>query len=155
MSELATQPERETPAAIELCRGATRLLGSLGIAALAEVPLVTGRRLDLLGLDSKGCFVAVEIKSCRADFVSDGKWRDYLDWADRFFFAVGPTFPIEILPDQEGLIVADRFGGEIVRPPLERPIKPARRRAMTLRFARLAALRTANLLDPAARLDIP
>ena len=133
-----------------ICRGTMRLLTTLGAVSLPEVSLGTGRRLDILALLRDGSFTAVEIKSCRADFQADGKWPDYLPWADRFFFAVAPEFPIEILPEAEGLILADRYGGELVRDAVRRPLAPARRKALTLRFARLAAARVQGLTDPDA-----
>jgi hypothetical protein len=141
--------------AAEICRGTLRLFDQLGFAALPEVTLATGRRLDILALGRDGGLVAVEIKSCRADFLCDVKWPLYLGWADRFFFAVAADFPVEILPDGEGLILADRFGAEIEREARHRPLAGARRRALTLRFARIAAARARGLADPDAALDLP
>lgn len=136
-------------AADEVRRGTSRLLLARESAvSLAEVPLANGRRLDLLALTPSGTLTAVEIKSCRRDFLTDGKWRDYLGFADAFYFAVPPDFPLEILPSEEGVIVADRWAGEIVRPARLRPLAAARRRALLLRFARLAAARTMALADP-------
>lgn len=132
----------------EVRRGTMRLLAALGLAPLAEVPLASGRRLDLLALAADGSFWAVEVKSTLADFRADCKWPDYLAWADRFFFAVAPDFPIGALPAEEGLIVADRFEGAILREGLLRPLPGARRRALLLRFARLAAARAYLLEDP-------
>lgn len=143
-------PARETAAGI--CRGVMRLLVSMDIAPLGEVGLKTGRRLDLLGLGRDGLFTAIEVKSSRADFMADGKWHEYLDHADFFYFAVAPDFPVHILPESEGLILADRYGGEIVRPSQQRPLAGARRRALTLRFARLGAMRAHLLEDPDCRM---
>jgi hypothetical protein len=140
-------PGREAVTA-EVRRGTMRLLAELALAPLAEVPLVTGRRLDLLALAADGTFWAVEIKSSLADFRADTKWPDYLPWADRFFFAVPPDFPIDVLPAEEGLLVADRFEAAILREGPLRPLPPARRRALLLRFARLAAARAHGLEDP-------
>ncbi|MDX6751381.1 MmcB family DNA repair protein [Geminicoccaceae bacterium 1502E] len=133
-------------------RGTMRLLAGLGLSPLAEVPLPGGRRLDLLALARDGRLVAVEIKSCREDFLSDAKWQLYLDHADAFYFAVPADFPAGLLPAEEGLIVADRFHGEILRPARERPLAAARRRALLLRFGRLAAARLHAMTDPDARL---
>lgn len=123
----------------DLARGVTRLFADLGIAALAELPLANGRRVDVIGLGRDGSVHVVELKSCRADFVADRKWQDYLDFADHFYFGVAADFPQALLPAGEGLILADRFGAEIVRPPAHRPLPAARRKALTLRFARAAA----------------
>ncbi len=129
-------------------RGTMRLLAELGLAPLAEVTLANGRRLDLLALAADGTFWAVEIKSSPADFRADDKWPDYLAFADRFFFAVPADFPLDRLPADEGLIVADRFEAVIRREGRLRPLAPARRRALLVRFARLAAARLHGLLDP-------
>lgn len=144
--------DRPTATAL-ICRGTMRLLAALDLVPLPEVPLPCGRRLDLLALGGAGELVAVEVKSCAADFTADAKWPEYLAWSDRFFFAVAPDFPLALLPPGEGLILADRYGAELVRPALPRPLAPARRRALQLRFARLAAARLQCLADPAAGYD--
>ncbi len=135
-------------ATAEVRRGTMRLLAALGLAPLAEVPLASGRRLDLLALAADGTFWAIEIKSSLADLRADAKWPDYLPWADRFFFAVAPDFPLAALPGEEGLIVADRYEAVILREGPIRPLPGARRRALLLRFARLAAARVHGLEDP-------
>jgi hypothetical protein len=112
------------------------------------VPLANGRRADLLALDRSGQLTLVEIKSCRADFVADRKWRHYLDFCDRFYFAVGPGFPLDLLPPEEGLILADRFAGEILRQGPLRALGAARRKALLIRFGRASAARLQALLDP-------
>lgn len=145
----ASEIERLTAA--QIARGVMRLMIAMDIAPLQEVGLKSGRRPDILGLSRDGSLTAIEIKSSRADFMSDGKWHEYLDHADFFFFAVAPDFPTHILPEAEGLILADAYGGELVRPSVKRPLPPARRRALTLRFARLAAMRAQLLEDPEGR----
>ncbi|MGD9507130.1 MAG: MmcB family DNA repair protein [Geminicoccaceae bacterium] len=139
-----------SPAAAEIMRGTMRLLLDLELASLPEFTLATGRRLDLMAVGRDGRLVAIEVKSCRADFMTDRKWRDYLDHADEFYFAVGPDFPVELLPQEEGLIVADRFAATLVRPARARSVAAARRRAVLLRFARTAALRLQGASDPMA-----
>jgi hypothetical protein len=134
--------------AAEVLRGVARALSAAGQAVLPEVPLANGRRADLLALDRRGTITLVEIKSCRADFVADRKWQEYLDYCDRFYFAVAPGFPLELLPPDEGLILADRFAGEILREARLRCLSAARRRAMLIRFARASAGRLQALLDP-------
>ncbi len=108
---------------------------------LAELPLGNGRRADLVAIDRAAAITIVEVKSGRADFLADRKWQAYLGFCDRFYFAVDRDFPAALLPAGEGLIVADRFAGEIVREAPLRPLNAARRKAMLLRFARLAATR--------------
>jgi hypothetical protein len=139
---------RQSPAASDICRGVARLLKAHGLAALSEVALANGRRADLAGLADSGEIWIVEIKSSLEDFRADQKWPDYREFCDRLFFAVAPGFPREVLPEDTGLIIADRYGGEIVRPAPEHRLAGARRKAMTIRLARLAALRLQGALDP-------
>jgi hypothetical protein len=136
--------------ALDIRRGVERLLMARGEVCLAEFPIAHGRRLDLLALDRSGMFTAIEIKSCPADLRADGKWPQYLAFADRFCFAVGPEFPLDRLPEEEGVLVADRYEAVILREPRLRPLKAARRRALLLRFARTAASRLARLADDGA-----
>jgi hypothetical protein len=122
-------------------RGAARFFVDLGWAPLLEVGLPNGRRADVLALSPKGELAIVEVKSGIEDFRTDRKWHEYRDWCDRFYFAVAPEFPREVLPDGPGLIVADAFGGAILTENAPVPLAPARRKALTLAFARLAAMR--------------
>lgn len=126
-----------------LTRGVVRLFLELGMSPLAEFKLANGRRADVAGMDRAGKITIAEIKSCRADFECDQKWPEYLEFCDRYFFAVDPEFPVDILPGDEGLILADAYGAAIKRPSIERSMAAARRKAVTLRFARQAALRLA------------
>ncbi|MFO1049606.1 MAG: MmcB family DNA repair protein [Geminicoccaceae bacterium] len=139
-----------SPAAAEIIRGTMRLLLELELASLPEFTLATGRRVDVMAMGRDGRLVAIEVKSCRIDFLTDRKWRDYLDYADEFYFAVAPDFPFELLPEDEGLIVADRFAASLVRPARPRSVLAARRRSLLLRFARTAALRLQGVTDPMA-----
>lgn len=133
----------------DIARGVVRLLTDLGMAALPELPLANGRRVDLIGLGRDGGIHVIEIKSSRADFMTDRKWPEYLEFAEHFYFAVAAGFPLDLLPAEEGLILADRFGAELVRPARYRPLAGARRKALTLRFARVAAQRLVlSLLAP-------
>jgi hypothetical protein len=138
----------QTVGAHDILRGAGRALADADHAVLCEVPLGNGRRADLVAIDRAGTIALVEVKSCRADFVADRKWQEYLCYCDRFYFAVASGFPRDLLPAGEGLILADRFGGEIVRAAEVRPLSPARRKAMLIRFGRVAAGRLCSLLDP-------
>jgi hypothetical protein len=139
----------ETTAAVT--RGAARLLTALGYAPLAEVTLPNGRRADLMALGRRGEIFIVEVKSSLEDFRTDQKWQEYQPYCDAFAFAVGPEFPREILPQEPGLIVADGFGGAVLREAQAVPLAGARRKALTLAFARLAAMRSAGV--PAVALE--
>ena len=133
----------ETTAAVT--RGAARLLAALGYAPLTEVTLPNGRRADLMALGRKGKIFIVEVKSSVEDFRTDGKWGEYRPYCDAFAFAVAPEFPRDILPGEPGLIVADGFGGAILREAPVTPLAGARRKALTVAFARLAALRASGV----------
>jgi hypothetical protein len=130
---------------VAVTRGAARLLTALGYAPLAEVTLPNGRRADLMALGPKGQILIVEVKSGIEDFRADGKWPEYRPYCDAFAFAVAPEFPREILPQEPGLIVADGFGGAILREAPVAPLVGARRKALTLAFGRLAALRAGGI----------
>ncbi|MFO1106392.1 MAG: MmcB family DNA repair protein [Amaricoccus sp.] len=131
-----------------LARGVCRHLRGLDFMSLVEFVPAPGLRVDVIALGPRGEIWIVECKSSRPDFTSDRKWAGYLDWCDRFFWAVGPDFPLEILPEEAGLILADPYDAEIQRWPHPVPLAGARRRALTQRFARVAASRLAQLLDP-------
>jgi hypothetical protein len=139
---------RQSERALAICRGTRRMLGSLGLATLTELPLADGRRADVVGLSPSGDIWIVEIKSSIEDLRADTKWPDYLDWCDRFLFAVSRKFPRDALPPDTGLILADGYGAEIVRPAPESRLAGARRKAVTLRFAHAAAGRLHALWDP-------
>lgn len=139
---------RQSDAALAIARGARRCLLAHGLATITEFTLASGRRADLAALSEAGEIWIVEIKSSLADFRADQKWAEYRDYCDRFFFAVASDFPVDVLPEACGLILADRYGGEIVRPAPEHKIAPARRKAVLHRFARVAAFRLHGLADP-------
>lgn len=126
-----------------LARGVTRMLMDHGLAPILEVPLANGRRADVMALTPNGEIWIVETKSCLADYACDEKWPEYLEYCDRFFFGVTEAFPRDLIPDDAGLIVADGFGGAILRESVARPLVAARRKAVTLLFARIAAHRLA------------
>ena len=134
--------------AAEIVRGVARALAAADQAVVAEVPLANGRRADLVALDRGGTITLIEVKASRADFVADRKWQDYLDYCDRFYFAVAAGFPLELLPPDEGLILAERFAGEILRAARLRCLSAPRRKAMLIRIARAAAGRLQAVLDP-------
>ena len=124
----------------------------MGYAALRELSLSNGRRADLVGVGKTGDVVIVEIKSCLADFKADNKWQEYLPFSDEFYFAVDANFPIDVLsdaaalPETTGIIVADGYGGDVIRSALARKLHPARRRTVHLKMARVGAHRLSAFL---------
>ena len=134
----------------DVARGVSRMLLDLGYSPLLEFCLPSGRRVDVAAISDAGDIVAVEIKVSLADFRADGKWPEYLEYCDRYYFAVPDGFPHEVLPDAHGLIVADKFGAAIVREGAHSPITAARRKSLLIRFARTAAERFARAADPFA-----
>lgn len=125
----------------DLARGVMRLFGDMGQACIAEFRLGNGRRVDVMAIDRGGLLTAVEVKSSAADYRSDRKWRDYLPYCDAFYFAVPETFDRGMLPGGIGIMVADAYGAAVVAPSPEFSLAPARRKALTLRFARTAGRR--------------
>ena len=133
-----------------LARGVTRHLQSYGFVSLQEFIPTRGLRADVMALGPRGEFWLVECKSSRVDFQTDRKWLGYLDWCDRYFWAVDDVFPTELLPEDSGLIIADGFDAEIIRDGEVRPLAAARRKALMLRFATAAARRLQRWTDPDA-----
>jgi hypothetical protein len=147
-----------SPIAAEVARGVTRLFCRQDLFAICEVPLANGRRADMMAIDGKGALTIVEIKVARSDLLGDAKWTDYLDYCDRFFWAVPPDLAHicegeRFLPNEAGLIVADRYDAVLVREAVHRPLAPARRKAELLRFARRAARRLSAQIDPSLGTD--
>ena len=139
---------RQSETALAVARGVRRLLRSRGLSSVTELALIDGRRADVVALGGDGALWIVEIKSSIADFRADRKWRDYVPHCDRLYFAIPHELPAAIMPEDAGLIVADRYGAEILREPEPRTMTPATRRAMLLRFAIAAADRLHRLVDP-------
>jgi len=133
-----------------LARGVCRHLRSHDFVTLEEFTPERGKRLDVLALGPKGELWVIECKSSRVDFTSDAKWEGYLEWGDRYFWAVDEAFPTELLPDDTGLIIADAYDAEILRMGPEVKLAAARRKAVIQRFARSAASRLQGLRDPGA-----
>ena len=144
--------ENVTPPALMpgqlLARGVCRHLRSHDFVTVEELVPASGLRVDVMALGPKGEIWIIECKSSRADFQSDHKWQGYLEWCDRFFWAVDVDFPTELLPDETGLILADGYGAEIVRMGPEDKLAGARRKVMTQKFARHAAIRAQAARDP-------
>jgi hypothetical protein len=137
--------------AADVARGVSRLLIQEGFSPILEFSLANGRRLDVAALGPDGTVVGVEIKVAIPDLKADAKWPDYLEFCELFYFAIPPDFPDELVPPDTGLIIADRYGGAIVRPAPTSILHASRRRAVTLRFAKVAAERLALTLELAAR----
>src|SRR5580698_3794940 len=132
--------------AVDVARGVSRLLIQEGFSPILEFTLANGRRLDVAALGPDGTMLGVEIKVSVQDLKGDAKWPEYLEFCELFYFAVPPDFPDEYVPSGTGLIVADRFGGAIVRPSARTQLHASRRKAVTLSFAKTAAERLALLL---------
>lgn len=141
-------------AAQAVARGICRLFARNDVWCLPEMPLRNNRRADLMGIDAKGQLVIVEIKVARGDLLGDAKWTDYLDYCDRFYWGLAPHLDracmeeASFLPERCGLIVADGYDAEILRPAATVPLAAARRKVETERLARAALRRQLGLLDP-------
>ena len=131
-----------------LARGVSRHLRGHDFVSVEELTPTSGLRVDVMALGPKGEVWVIECKSSRADFQSDHKWQGYLEWCDRFFWAVDQDFPTELLPDNTGLIIADGYDAEIIRMGPEDKLAPARRKVMVQKFARHAAVRAQAARDP-------
>lgn len=145
---------RQSPIAAEIQRGVCRALRVLGHSVVTELALANGRRADVVALSPGGDIWIVEIKSCLIDYQTDGKWTEYLPHCDRLYFAVAPDFPVEVIPEDAGLMLADRYGAHLMREPVEERLNAARRKAMMLCFARAAALRLQRHLDPGCGFEV-
>jgi hypothetical protein len=133
-----------------LARGVCRHLSTLDFVTVEELVPTPGRRVDVMALGPKGEIWIIECKSCRVDFQTDQKWQGYLEWCDRYFWAVDENFPTDLLPEGTGLLIADGYGAEILRMGQEDKLPPARRKVMTQKFARHAAMRWHAVRDPFA-----
>lgn len=139
---------RQSDTARMIQRGVGRLMAAFGHAVVYELPLASGRRADVVALTGRGDLVIVEIKSSVEDLRVDRKWPDYRQHCDRLYFATHAGVPAEIFPPDAGLMIADGFGAAILREAPEHRLAPATRKAVTLRFAQVAARRVHGLMDP-------
>ena len=135
--------------AADVARGVNRVLIQEGFSPILEFTLGNGRRLDVAALGPDGTMLGVEIKVSVQDLKCDAKWPEYLEFCELFYFAIPPDFPDELVPSGTGLIVADRYGGSIVRPSARSVLHASRRKAVTLSFAKCAAERLALVLESA------
>jgi hypothetical protein len=140
--------------ATAVARGVSRLFLRNQIMVQPEVSLRNNRRADMMGITAKGEIILVEIKCARSDLLSDQKWPEYLEFCDRFFWAVpagfdlGPLHGETFMPERAGLIIADAYDAEIARPAALVPLAAARRKTETQRLARLAMRRLMGIADP-------
>ena len=141
-------PPQMSGAAAAILRGVQRMLQSHDFVSLAEVPLANSRRADVLAIGPNSSIWIVEIKSSIADFRSDQKWHEYRDYCDALLFAVAPDFPVSILPEDCGLILADAYGGEMIRPPPVHALSTPRRKSLILCSAQTSARRLQAFTDP-------
>lgn len=150
----ASPDSDDLKAAQAVARGICRLFARNDVWCLSEMPLRNGRRADLMGIDGKGQLVIVEIKVARGDLLGDAKWPDYLDYCDRFYWGLAPHLDRScmedpaFMPERCGLIVADGYDAEILRPAATVPLAAARRKVETERLARAALRRQLGLVDP-------
>ena len=149
LAPILSFPER----AFAIRRATARLCLRLGWAPLHEVSLPNGRRADILALTGDGGFACIEVKSGLRDFQTDRKWPEYREFADHLFFAVDLDFPIEVLPEEAGLIVVAAREAELIREAPAHKLAPARRTALLRRFAQLASGRLARIEDPEGTIE--
>lgn len=147
----AAPPKSRPDRTAEVTRGTLRLMHALDLACLLEVPLRNGRRADILALGAGGEVWIVETKSGVEDYRVDAKWPDYRDYCDRLYFAVDESFPLMLLPESAGIIVADAYGAAIVQEAILHKLSPGRRKALTIALARDAMSRLGGLADPGLR----
>jgi hypothetical protein len=149
MDSLGATPLSDTERVTRhVMRGVCRMFGEMGWGALIEFRLPVGRRVDVIALSDRGRFAIVEVKSGAADFRADCKWLEYVPFCEAFYFAVPVGFPLALLPDGCGLIVADEYGAAIRRESPEFALDPARKRRQLVRFAHAASARLQRVLDP-------
>ena len=126
----------------------SRALRQFDFVCVEELVPTPGLRVDVMALGPKGEIWIIECKSSRADFRADQKWQGYLEWCDRFFWAVDGDFPIDLLPAESGVMLADAYDAEIIRMSPDTPLAAARRKVMVQKFARHAASRLQAFRDP-------
>ncbi len=144
-----------TSTAAEVARGVSKLLIQEGYSPILEFTLPNGRRLDVAAIGPGGEMLGVEIKVALADLRGDGKWPEYLDYCDLFYFAIPPDFPHEHVPAETGVIVADRYGGAIIKQAEAQSLHASRRKSVTVSFAKVAAERLSALLETIAQSATP
>lgn len=138
---------RQSEIAMDIQRGILTSMVELGLSFLPEFTLPSGRRVDLIALDEKGMISIIEIKSSITDFNADHKWHEYKRFCDRFYFASHPSVPQAIFPESEGFILSDRHESAIIREAELNKLAGATRRSLTLKIARVCAMRLQKMID--------
>ncbi|PLX38015.1 MAG: DNA repair protein MmcB-related protein [Hyphomicrobiales bacterium] len=139
---------RQSDNALTVQRGVGRLLRRHDFACVPEFTLASGRRADLIAVGRKGEIWIVEIKSSLEDFRADNKWPEYRAHCDRLFFATLPGVPLEIFPEDAGLILSDGYSADFLREAPEHKLAGATRKSLMLKLTRVAASRIHDLADP-------
>ena len=132
----------------DITRGVCRYLRSMSYSPLTEFKLTSNRRVDVIGVNDRGFYIIVEVKSSVGDFRADEKWPEYLPFADQMYFAVANGFPIEILPEECGIMIADAYNAAILREAQIAKVNSVRRKTQHVRFAQTAANRLHRSNDP-------
>ena len=132
----------------KISRGVMRHFAQIGLSSLSEFSPTRGLRVDIVALGPSDEIWIVECKSGKNDFKSDNKWHNYLDWCDRYFWAVGAEFPIDILPYDTGLIIADPYDASILREAPLNKVSAARRKKLIKSIAKSACNRLLVHTDP-------
>ena len=138
---------RQSATALAIQRGLSRLLRDHDHVLLTEFTLASGRRADVIALGTDGMIWIIEIKSSPEDFYADNKWQEYREFCDKFSFAIPQTMDAGIIPLEAGLIIADQWGAEQMRPASQHLLHASRRKALTHSFARSAAQRLQSIAD--------
>lgn len=69
----------------ELQDQALRWLYTQGYVACSELTLPNKKRADVIGYKN-GHVIIIEVKASLEDYKRDKKWKQYLNWCDRFYF---------------------------------------------------------------------
>jgi len=132
---------RQSARAMMVRRGLQILLDEMRHATLPELVLANGRRADLVTVSEKGEIWIIEIKTSIEDFRVDCKWPDYRAYCDRLFFATHREVPLDIFPQECGLLLSDGYGAHLMRDAPDHRLAPATRKSLMLNFSRAAARR--------------
>jgi hypothetical protein len=130
--------------AMDVARGVSRLLLDEGYSPILEFTLPSGRRLDVAAIGpGQAKMLGVEIRWRWPDLQTATRNGRKLDYCDLFYFAIPPDFPDEHVPHQAtglncgGPAMAARSS----RKPKPNRCMPAGAEAVTISFARCAAVR--------------
>ena len=135
----------------KIARGVMRHFSQMGLPSLREYSPVRGLRVDVIVLAPSDEIWIVECKSSKIDFKSDKKWQNYLEWCDRYFWAVDSDFPKDILPFDTGLIIADSYDAKILREAPLNKLSVNRRKKIVRSMESTACNRLASYTYPIIR----